>query len=62
MRGSFGQTQTNAHVLLEYNQFSELRQVILDEVSCYYPSTLHSLLYGNTALSDQDNDFIFKAV
>ena len=35
---------------------------MLDEVSRYCLPSLHSLLYGNNALSDQDNDLIFKAV
>ena len=35
---------------------------MLDEVSRYCLPSLHTLLYGNKALSDQENDLIFKAV
>ena len=35
---------------------------MLDEMSRYCLPSLHTLLYGNIALSDQDNDLIFKAV
>ena len=35
---------------------------MLDEVSRYCLLSLHTFLYGNIALSDHENDLIFKAV
>ena len=57
-----GEIETNLYYLLECNQYNELRQAMLDEMSRYCLPSLHTFLYGSNALSDQDNDLIFKAI
>ena len=50
------------HEICLCNKYSELRQVMLNEVSRYRLPSLHTFLYVNNALSYLENDLIFKAV
>ena len=54
---SCGKIETSLHFLLECNQYDELRQVILDEVSRYCLPSLHSLLYGNNGMTSYSKPF-----
>ena len=56
------QLQNNKHFLLECPAFNDIRQDMLNEIISVTNPTDDILLFGNTALNDEANSFIFRSV
>ena len=61
-RCTCGLPETNKHFLLECRKYNAIRMDMLHEVSQFCQPTLHTLLFGNIALTDEANESIFKYV
>ena len=61
-RCTCGLPETNKHFLLECRKYNAIRMDMLHEVSQFCQPTLHTLLFGNMALTDEANESIFKYV
>ena len=59
---SYGAVENNKHFLLECPVFNDIRQDMLNEVISVTNPTIDILLFGNTALNDEDNSYIFRSV
>lgn len=59
---SCGAVENNKHFLLECPAFNDIRQDMLNEIISVTNPTVDILLFGNTALNDEANSFIFRSV
>jgi hypothetical protein len=57
-----GQTETTAHFLLQCRNYSVIRDTIINSLNLLVPNTAKLLLYGSTALTDEQNTLIFTKV
>ena len=64
-RCTYGLPEINKHFLLEYRKYNAIRiwwMAMMHEVSQFCQPTLHTLLFGNMALTDGANKSIFKYI
>ena len=50
------------HYLFICNRFSDLRIQMFHSLRRYHPLSVNKLLFGDSLLSDKDNEIIFEAV
>ena len=61
-RCTCGLPETNKHFLLECRKYNAIKLDMLHDVSEFCQRTLHTLLFGNMALTNEANELIFKYV
>ena len=59
---SCGAVENNKNFLLECPAFNDIRQDKLNEIIRITNPTIDILLFGNTALNDEANSYIFRSV
>ena len=60
---SCGAVENNKHFLLECRAFNDIRRDMLNEIIISVTNpTIDILLFGNTALNDEANSYIFRSV
>jgi hypothetical protein len=57
-----GQTETTAHFLVQCRNYSVIRDTTINFLNLLVPITAKLLLYGSTALTDEQNTLIFTKV
>ena len=57
-----GQRETSSHFLLHCPRYTNIRITMINSVRAYCNATLHTLLFGNSSISDEANECIFLAV
>jgi hypothetical protein len=57
-----GQTETTSHFLLQCRNYTVIRDTTINSLNLLVPITAKLLLYGSTALTDEQNTLIFTKV
>ena len=59
---TYGQTETTTHFLLQCRNYSVIRDTTINSLNLLVLITTKLLLYGSTALTDEQNTLIFTKV